>query len=90
MQEASSALEAAIEIGQKLDELNPKWQGQGGEQQEQVIALSYGKVINGNIGSSSRMDYTVIGDAVNTASRRIHCQSTNQAIVLSQSLIEFI
>ena len=90
-QEVSSALEAAIEIGHKLDELNQQWQGQGDEPWEQVIALSYGKVISGNIGSSSRMDYTVIGDAVNTASRlESIAKATNQTIVLSQSMIDFI
>ena len=90
-QEVSSALEAAIEIGHKLDELNQHWQGQGDEPWEQVITLSYGKVISGNIGSSSRMDYTVIGDAVNTASRlESIAKVTNQTIVLSQSMIDFI
>ena len=90
-QEVSSALEAAIEIGHKLDELNQHWQSQGDEPWEQVIALSYGKVISGNIGSSSRMDYTVIGDAVNTASRlESIAKATNQTIVLSQSMIDFI
>ena len=90
-QEVSSALEAAIEIGHKLDKLNQHWQGQGDEPWEQVIALSYGKVISGNIGSSSRMDYTVIGDAVNTASRlESIAKATNQTIVLSQSIVDFV
>ena len=90
-QEISSALDAAIEITQKLDELNQHWHNKGDEPWEQVIALSYGKVISGNIGSSSRMDYTVIGDAVNTASRlESIAKATNQGIVLSQSLVDFI
>ncbi len=33
------------------------------------IGLSYGKVIEGNIGSSLKMDYTLLGDTVNVAAR---------------------
>lgn len=33
------------------------------------IGLSYGRVIEGNIGSPLKMDYTLLGDAVNTAAR---------------------
>ena len=90
-QEVAAALQASIEMVQKLDALNQQWQEQGDEPWEQVIALSYGKVISGNIGSRSRMDYTVIGDAVNTASRlESIAKATNQGIVLSHSLVDFI
>ena len=90
-QEAIAALDAAIAINQSLERLNKQWQTQSEEPWEQVIVLSYGKVISGNIGSSSRMDYTVIGDAVNTASRlESVAKATNQSIVLSQSIIDIL
>jgi len=40
-----------------------------GEQLRMVIALHYGTVIYGNIGAAERLDFTVIGPAVNLVSR---------------------
>ena len=52
-----------------LDALNAKWATEDREPLEIGIALHTGEVIAGNIGSVQRMDYTVIGDAVNLTSR---------------------
>ena len=60
------ALKSAIEIRTELAKFNL------GTHQRQInngIGLNYGEVIIGNIGSESKMDYTVVGDIVNTASR---------------------
>ena len=67
--EASAALRAAEEIHHRLEALNRRWQQEGKEPWEQVVILNFGTVISGNIGSSRRMDYTVIGEAVNATSR---------------------
>ena len=89
--EASAAIEAALEIEARLRSLNQTWEQQGETSWQQVIVLSFGTVISGNIGSSRRMDYTVIGDAVNTASRleavAKQCQRT---IVMSQAVADLV
>ncbi len=51
------------------------------------FGLAQGKVIEGNMGSSFKTDYTIIGDAVNTASRLEELtREVNRSLVLSESL----
>ena len=68
-QDALAAVEAARRVCATLDRLNVVWERKGLEPWEQVVILSAGSVICGNIGSPKRLDYTVIGDAVNRVSR---------------------
>jgi adenylate cyclase len=53
------------------------------------IGINYGEVISGNIGSTRQMNYTVIGDNVNLASRLCSHAKANQ-IVISKSAHELL
>jgi len=89
--EAELAVRAALEIEQRLEDLNQRWLASGLEPWQQVISLSFGSVISGNIGSRTRMDYTVIGDAVNTASRLEGvAKQHGHTVVLSESVAQLI
>lgn len=63
------AVKAAMSMQERLLELQRKWKENINEIIEARIAVNTGEVILGNIGSPQRMDYTAIGDTVNTASR---------------------
>jgi adenylate cyclase len=66
---ADRAMRAAIEQQEMLEALNEKWALEGRQQVQIGIGINFGEVFAGNIGSERRLEYTVIGDAVNTASR---------------------
>jgi adenylate cyclase len=68
-QDAKNCARAALAMRRELRELNEKWRGEGRMGLGMGIGINHGEVIVGNIGSHERMDPTVIGDAVNLASR---------------------
>jgi adenylate cyclase len=67
--DADRAMTAALDMMRGLDELNRKWRAAGKPTLQIGIGLNYGEAFAGNIGSERRLEFTVIGDAVNTASR---------------------
>lgn len=63
------AMNAALDMLTELERLNTRWRGEGRPTLQIGIGLNVGDVFAGNIGSDRRLEYTVIGDPVNVASR---------------------
>jgi adenylate cyclase len=68
-QDSILAIEAALLMKESLRRLNADWTSRGLRTFEMGIGINFGEVIFGNIGSSRKMEPTVIGDAVNVTSR---------------------
>jgi len=63
------AIKSALEMEVALEELNKKLVGEGLPTINIGIGINSGEALVGNMGSDQRFDYSVIGDAVNLASR---------------------
>ncbi|HEU4989931.1 MAG TPA: adenylate/guanylate cyclase domain-containing protein [Gemmatimonadaceae bacterium] len=79
------AVRAALDMIHELDKLNARWEAEGRPQLQIGIGLNYGDAFAGNIGSEKRLEFTVIGDTVNTASRLCSVAGPRE-ILISESL----
>ena len=68
-QDAVESVYAGLEMTEKVVEFNQQQLKLGKPQFRIGVGIAYGIVTVGNIGTEKKMDYTVIGDKVNTASR---------------------
>lgn len=80
------AISAAWMILQLITQLNHKRQREGKVTVEFRIGVNSGMMLAGNMGSAQRMDYTVVGDAVNLASRLSHAGEPGEVILIDEML----
>ena len=67
--DAHRAVEAALEIQKRVKALGPALAARGLPHPQVGVGLNTSRLIAGNIGSPTRLNYTVLGDGVNLASR---------------------
>ncbi len=84
--DAENAVDAALEMQEKVVEFADFWGEDFGHPLEIGISIHTGEVVVGNIGFDRKMDYTVIGDAVNEVFRLQRMAKIRpNAVVLSES-----
>ncbi len=86
---ALRSVRAAIEMQKKARELSAKWAGEGGFPVQVRIGINTGEVVVGNMGSSRRLSYTVLGSAVNLA-KRLESSAPVEGILISQRTRDLI
>ena len=79
--DTENAVKTAIEMQEKLIEFNQNRIINLKQPIKIGIGINRGKVISGNIGSKQQMNYTVIGDSVNLASRLCSVAASDEIIV---------
>jgi adenylate cyclase len=82
--DALEATECALAQQEKIAEMMAEWGAQGRQIFTVGMGLNTGEVVMGNLGSSDRLNYTVIGDNVNTAARLYNVAKGGQ-IIISES-----
>ena len=78
---AVNSVHAALDMQNALQGLNSLLRSQGKPELQTGIGLNSGTVVAGNIGHAQRSEYTLLGDAVNTASRIEHAAGKGQVLI---------
>lgn len=87
---AQNAILCATKMLSKLQEIRKKWKSEGKPNIGISIGINTGQAFIGNIGTPDHLEYTVIGDTVNVASR-IEAQNRqfNTQILISETTYEY-
>ena len=85
----TAALSAAIAVREGIVALNKRRQADGKPITDMYLGLHVGEVFYGNVGSRERLDFTVIGPAVNEVSRiAAMCRSVDQPVLMSSAFAD--
>ncbi|PJZ58724.1 adenylate/guanylate cyclase domain-containing protein [Leptospira barantonii] len=84
-----NAVAAGIEMKKALKKLNKLRIQKGEAPLKQGIGIHFGDAVCGNIGTEERLEFTVIGDAVNAASRiESACKELNSEFLISEEVLK--
>jgi len=85
-----NATAALLEMKESLEELNEKLRSEGLDEINTGAGINSGLCVVGNFGSSSRFDYSVLGDSVNLAARlESQCKEYDVGMIISEySLVD--
>jgi adenylate cyclase len=83
------AIAAAFDMQVALAELNARWRSEDRPQLHVGIGIHQGDAFVGNIGSPRRLEFTLIGDTVNVASRLCSLAQADE-ILVSEAIVESV
>jgi PAS domain S-box-containing protein len=78
---ARRALLTAIAMQNRFDRLRQKWHSQFGTELGLGIGIDQGEVVVGNVGAETRMNFAMVGEAVNTGHRLVEIAEDGQLII---------
>lgn len=79
--DADAAVAAALDMQRALAALNTRWRAEGRPELHAGIGIHQGDAFVGNIGSPRRLEFTLIGDTVNVASRLCSIAQADEVLV---------
>ncbi len=82
-----AAAKTALEIIRETEELSAQLKSELGEELHVGVGVHYGPAVVGNMGSERRMDFTAIGDTVNTAAR-LESNAPGGTVYVSRAVAE--
>ena len=82
-----AAVRCALEIQEAVSKLSALRSGRGHTSLAFGVGINAGEVVAGNLGAAKRLEYTVIGDAVNLA-QRLESQARAGEVLVSESVFE--
>ena len=88
---AEHAIEAALNAQREITQINQQRAEQGAKAIGFGIGMHIGSLVYGNIGAPGRLDFTVIGRAVNEAARiEALCKSLQRTILVSRTVTDLL
>ncbi|CUR35091.1 Adenylate cyclase [Planktothrix tepida PCC 9214] len=93
-QDAYEAVACALEIEDRLKELNQDWKSRNFPEIAMRIGIFTGPIVAGSLGGKERLEYGLLGDSVNIASRLESCQKDRQSslcrILIASQTLQYI
>lgn len=92
--DARSAVNCAIKMAEQLQQLNQSWKSRGLPVIQIRVGIFTGPVMVGSLGGKRRLEYAVIGDSANIASRLESCEKDRQSddcrILMTRETLQYL
>jgi adenylate cyclase len=89
LRDATNASACALEMLDSVNRWNQRHARSAMEAVRIAIGIHYGEVVQGNVGTDKRLEFTVVGDTVNIASRvEAHCRLLGASVLVTGQFVQ--